>query len=110
MPIPCLISHAQNPFLTGCNSERTAAGLLGYTQASWDDSGSGKDKPSSEDKYFAELTHEERVAAVTLGFKAKTWDDESGKEKQPASEDKFWAELATCGSCDSTLCTDNSLA
>ena len=101
MPIPCLISHAQNPFLTGCNSERTAAGLLGYTQASWDDSGSGKDKPSSEDKYFAELTHEERVAAVTLGFKAKTWDDESGKEKEPASSNKYWAGLSTCGECPS---------
>ena len=96
--------------MSGCNNEQVAAGFLGYTQASWDDSGSGEDKPSSEDKYFAELTHEERVAAMALGFTGKTWDNESGKEKQPASEYKTWAELATCGSCDSTLCTDNSLA
>ena len=97
MSILHLISHAQNSFSTGCDSERTAAGLLGYTQASWDDSGSGKDKPSSEDKYFAELTHEERVAAVALGYTAKIWDNESGKEKEPASEDKLWAELTACG-------------
>ena len=83
--------------MSGCNNEQVAAGLLGYTQASWDDSGSGKDKPSSEDKYFAELTHEERVAAVALGYTAKIWDNESGKEKEPASEDKLWAELTACG-------------
>ena len=94
MSILRLISHAQNPFSTGCDSERTAAGLLGHTQASWDNI-SGKEKqPSSAGKYFAELTHYQRVAAVTLGFTSTTWDNKSGKEKQPAS--KYFAELTTC--------------
>ena len=87
-----------------------AAKVLGYTQIAWENLSGKETQPSSENKTFAELTHGERVAAVNLGYTGKTWDDESGKEKQPASEDKFWAELATCGSCDSTLCTDNSLA
>ena len=84
-------------FSSGCDSEQVTAGILGYTQVSWDDVSGKTKQPRVEDKTFAELTHEERVAAVALGYTAKTWDNESGKEKEPASEDKLWAELTACG-------------
>ena len=87
-----------------------AVTALGYTQVAWDDKGGNLTRPTSESKDWSELSHSERVAAMTLGFTGKIWDNKSGKEKKPASDEKFWAELATCGSCDFTLCTDNSLA
>ena len=91
-------------FSSGCDSEQVTAGILGYTQVSWDDVSGKTKQPRVEDKTFAELTHEERVAAVALGFTGKTWDNESGKEKQPSTDDKNWSELTACGEyCISTF-------
>ena len=83
---------------------------MGYTQYSWDNIYDKAKQPASENTDWDDLTADEKSAAVGLGYIKRTWDNESGKETQPASENKYWAELATCGSCDSTLCTDNSLA
>ena len=84
-------------FRSGCNSKQVAAGILGYTQVSWDNQ-SGKEKqPASADKHWAALTQHERLAAMVLGYTRATWDNESGSESQPLSADKHWAELTACG-------------
>ena len=74
-----------------------AAGILGYTQVSWDN-GSGKEKqPVSADKHWAALTQHERAAAMVLGYTRTMWDNKSGSASKPASVDKHWAELSACG-------------
>ena len=84
------------PATSGCTSEQVSAGLLGYTQASWDYMPNVK-QPAAENKYFLALTHKERQYAVALGYSEKTWDNLSGDEKQPATDGKTWAELSICG-------------
>ena len=79
----------------GCTNEQAAAGVLGYTQVSWDNK-SGKEKqPSSSKKHWGDLTHSERVAAVALGYTGARWD-KGGKKDEPASAEKYWAELNAC--------------
>ena len=63
------LKYAVNLFRPGCNSEQVAAGILGYTQVSWDN-GSGKEQqPVSADKAWAALTQHERSAAMVLGLR-----------------------------------------
>ena len=68
-----------------CLTERAAAQVLGYDQASWDD-------PSSSTKQWGSLSSEEKEAATVLGYTEKSWNGPaSGKE---------WSKLAiTCGEC-----------
>ena len=77
-----------------CLTERAAAQVLGYDQASWGD-------PSSSTKQWGSLSSEEKEAATVLGYTEKSWNDP--KEGKPASANKKWAELATtCGKCPDT--------
>ena len=50
----------------GCLSERTAAELLGYTQASWDNESGNEQPPATADKAWAELTGTQKAAAAVL--------------------------------------------
>ena len=91
------LKYAVNLFRSGCNSEQVAAGILGYTQVSWDNESGKEQQPVSADKAWAALTQHERSAAMVLGYTRATWDNKSGSESQPASADKHWAELTACG-------------
>ena len=73
-----------------CADEQKAAGVLGYTQVSWDNESGEEPQPASYDKFWTELTDEERAAAVSLGYTQAIWD-------QPAAGNKYWAELTSCG-------------
>ena len=87
-----------NPlFCSGCNSEQVAAGILGYTQVSWDNESGKEQQPVSALKAWAALTQHERSSAMVLGYTRATWDNKSGSELQPASANKHWAELTACG-------------
>ena len=83
--------------LSGCNSEQAAAGVLGYTQVSWDDLSGEEKQPVSSDKYWTGLTQHQQAAAIVLGYTKTTWDNMSGSEPQPASADKGWSGLTSCG-------------
>ena len=91
------LKYAVTLFRSGCNSEQVAAGILGYTQVSWDNKSGKEQQPVSADKAWAALTQHERSAAMVLGYTRATWDNKSGSESQPASADKHWAELTACG-------------
>jgi len=91
------LSYVVNLFRSGCNSEQVAAGILGYTQVSWDNESGKEQQPVSADKPWAALTQHERSAAMVLGYTRAMWDNKSGSESQPASADKHWAELTACG-------------
>ena len=90
--------------LSGCNSEQKAAGVLGYTQVTWDNESGKAPQPSSLFKAWAALTEQEKEAAVVLGYTEIIWNDHSGSESQPASADKHWIELTVCGERRRTLC------
>ena len=81
----------------GCNNERAAAAVLGYTPLSWDNFSGKEPQPASADKYWSGLTDKEKAAARVLGYTGKSWDNESGFEAQPTSSDKHWMELTSCG-------------
>ena len=95
----CLYALIGLNWLSGCTSEQKAAGVLGYTQVSWDNLYGQELQPSSADKHWANLTTSEKAAANVLGYTEKIWDNKSGKEKQPASIDKYWHWLSACGKC-----------
>ena len=99
----CTIRCVIYPPLSDCKSEQAAAGVLGFTQVSWDDLSGQELQPSSVDKYWTNLTDSERAAAVVLGYTQTTWDNESGSEPQPASADKQWFQLISCGENPSIL-------
>ena len=80
-----------------CQNKQTAAGVLGYSQTSWDNMSGDETQPTSADKYWAELTPDEQAAAGVLGYEAKSWDNDSGSDSQPTSAYEYWAELPTCG-------------
>ena len=71
--------------------------MLGYTQASWDDSSGKVKQPLAADKSWDQLHSHERSLALALGWSKKTWENESKKEPQPAVWKKDWRELDTCG-------------
>ena len=81
----------------GCTSEQKAAGVLGYTQVSWDNDSGKEPQPDSDGKPWSKLSESEKVAAVVLGYTEQAWDDESGSEAQPASAIKHWDDLTSCG-------------
>ena len=83
--------------LSGCNSEQAAAGVLGYTQVSWDNLSGEEKQPVSSDKYWTGLTQHQQAAAIVLGYTKTTWDNMSGSEPQPTSAYKGWSELTSCG-------------
>ena len=83
--------------MTGCNSEQAAAGVLGFTQVSWDNLSGQEKQPISSDKDWAALTQHEQAAAIALGYTKTTWDNMSGSETQPTSTGKAWSELTSCG-------------
>ena len=83
--------------LSGCNSEQAAAGVLGFTQVSWDDVSGEEKQPVSSDKYWKSLTQHQQAAAIVLGYTKAIWDNMSGSEPQPASAYKGWSELTSCG-------------
>ena len=77
-------------FSPGCTDEQKAAGVLGYTQVSWDDESGKEPQPSSTDKGWVQLSDKERAAAVSLGYTQAIWD-------QPAAVSKYWDGLTSCG-------------
>ena len=85
------------PACIGCVNEQVAAGVLGYTEVSWDNFSGKEPQPSSADKYWAQLTDKEKAAARVLGYTGKIWDNESGAETQPTSASNYWADLRVCG-------------
>ena len=83
--------------LPGCNSEQAAAGVLGYTQVSWDNLSGEEKQPSLWKQDWIALMQHEQAAAIALGYTKTSWDDDSGSEAQPTSEDKYWSEFTSCG-------------
>ena len=81
----------------GCKSQQKAAIALGHTAKTWDNLSGQEKQPSSDTKYWAELTTKEQAAATVLGYTGKSWDNESGQEKQPASDALSWRQLKSCG-------------
>ena len=79
-----------------CKDKQWAAGLLGYTQVSWDNKSGKETQPSSSKKYWDQLTDQERAVAMLLGYTGVNWDKEA-KKHQPVSAKKYWAELISCG-------------
>ena len=68
------LKYAVNLFRSGCNSEQVAAGILGYTQVSWDNESGKEQQPSSAKKRWTQLTFQERAAAAVLGYTGSMWD------------------------------------
>ena len=76
-----------------CDTERSAAAVLGYTRLSWDDTSR---KPLLARKPWRALTDNEKVAAELLGYTETNWDNKSGREPKPEATKKTWDELSVC--------------
>ena len=79
-----------------CPREQPAAIVLGYEQASWDDTTGTVRAPLAARKPWIALSHEEKTAAGLLGYTEISWDNVSGSEPQPNVFNKQWSELTTC--------------
>ena len=82
---------------SGCTNEQMAAGVLGYTQASWDNLSGQEPQPPSATKAWAALTAKEKASARVLGYTQAIWNNESGVETRPTSANKQWDWLTSCG-------------
>ena len=69
------------------HDERAAAGVLGYTEETWDGS------PAATRKAWAQLTEHEQAAARALGYVELSWDKPSTQQNKPVAMDKTWAQL-----------------
>ena len=93
----------QKTTFAACDTEQSAATVLGYTQASWDDTSRQARKPLLARKPWRALTDNEKAAAELLGYTEINWDNKSGGEPKPEATKKKWDELTLCTEGECTL-------
>ena len=93
----------QKTTFAACDTEQSAATVLGYTQASWDDTSRQARKPLLARKPWRALTDNEKAAAGLLGYTEINWDNKSGGEPKPEATKKKWDELTLCTEGECTL-------
>ena len=70
--------------------------VLGFNEASWDDTTGSVRTPLAARKPWRALTANEQMAASLLGYNEIMWDNLSGLVQQPDVVNKQWSELTTC--------------
>ena len=90
------------------DGQRTAAEMLGYKPAKWNDRKGTAKPPDHVGKLWSELTNAERASLRVLGYRKKLWN--MGATPRPRSYFKAWEELTVCGEVPSVICCDGVAA
>ena len=85
-------SSTQNKWAQLTSFEKTGAGILGWTNVSWD---AGSPLPSCYSKVWSELTASEKNAAESLGYSESSWDCGRFYYKNQECSKLLWAQPNT---------------